>query len=196
MRCVADAVVVAVEALVVIPEIAVPNVGLGCTCGADGDAGQVVLETVVEKAMTAVRAVEEGADDVVREAVVPDRQRASRLWRSIDLEADGAVQHLVVFDQRLVAFLEHDAAASGRQRMGDVVPAQDQVGRVKHDDAGAGVRQAVVLDPQARREDDVHAVTAVGEGGVADPVVRRVGEGQVAGALEAVAIDDVVAAVP
>jgi hypothetical protein len=76
------------------------------------DRGQVVLEAVVEEAVAALLAVEEQADDVVREAVVPHRQRAHRFRRRIDAQAHRAVQHLVVFDQGVVAFLEHDAGTA------------------------------------------------------------------------------------
>ncbi|MPN21213.1 hypothetical protein SDC9_168592 [bioreactor metagenome] len=116
MRIVAIAIAVAVKALVVVPVVAFPEVlATQIAAAAVGDLGQVAFEDVVDQAIAAGLAVELDADTVEGEAVLADLDgRVGLERREVGTDTDGAVNNLVVLDDRA-------ANAGGTEMVGPAV---------------------------------------------------------------------------
>src|SRR6185369_13730373 len=197
---VADAVAVAVEALVIVPEIADPDVlrtVVVVAVAAIGNLGQVALERVAEHVVAAGLAVEQDADAVVGEAVAADLDGAVGLeGREVGSDADAAIDDLVVLDQGAGSFLEADAHAGGPGGVRNHVVADGAALGVHEVHADGVVVELVALDDVVVGEHEVDGVAAAPAEVVAEGVAVRIPGDHVARVDDAVLLDDVVVAVP
>ena len=194
---VATAVVIAVEALVVIPVIAPPGVAAHCAGAVHRNMGEIPLEHIVGDDVAGALVVEQHADAVVGDAVAADPYFAVGLvGRQVGGDAGGAIDDVVVLHHRVARFLEADAHAGGAGGVRDDVVAEGDAFRVHDVDTHGIVVIAVALHQVGLGEHEVHGVAAAPAEVVADVVAVGIPDHEVARIDQAVALDQVVHAVP
>ncbi len=197
MGCIPHSILVLVESLVVVPEIAVPVIALGRSGTGHGHLGQVALEGVAPEDIAGPVVEELHADAVVGDQIVVDADRGIGLERrDVQVQAIGAVEDLVVLDVYIGGLLEPDADPGSPGGVGDQVVAHLHPVAVHDEDAHRVVPEAVAFHQVVLGVHEMQRIAAAGGRVAADDVVPRVPHHGVARIGDLVLLHAVVEAVP